>query len=88
MMVCMPDWLFLIFTFSIIIQGGTNVYGTLQSGSISRQLSKISCRCDELFVKLQQILYPRRVSRDQAADNRRSRGLSSIPEGREEDTEA
>ncbi|ABQ12759.1 R3 protein [Beet curly top virus] len=88
MMVCIPDWLFLIFIFSIIIQAGTNVYGTLQSGSISRQLSKISCRCDELFVKLQQILYPRSASREQTPDHRRRRGLSAIPEGREEASEA
>ncbi|AAA20511.1 ORF R3 [Beet severe curly top virus - Cfh] len=88
MMVCLPDWLFLLFIFSILLQSGTNFYGTFQSGSISRQLSSLSSSIDQLFLKVQQVVYTRYPSRDRGSDPRRRRGLSSIPEGSEEATEA
>nr|AMD16537.1 putative movement protein [Beet curly top virus] len=88
MMVCLPDWLFLLFIFSILLQSGTNFYGTFQSGSISRKLSCLASRFDELFLKVQQVVYSRYPSRDRTVDTRRWRGGSAIPEGSEEVTEA
>ncbi|ADM64619.1 movement protein [Spinach severe curly top virus] len=88
MMVCLPDWLFLLFIFAILLQSGTNFYGTIQSGSISRKLSSLSSRFDELFLKIQQVVYIRSNTRDRGVDTRRRRGLSSIPEGSEEVAEA
>nr|WGT85287.1 ss-ds DNA regulator [Beet curly top Iran virus] len=89
MMVCIPDWLFLIFVFSTVLQAGINFYGTFQSERISAKLSSLVSRFDELFLALQQVVFGRNSTpSSRAVDPRRRRGLSSIPEGSEEITEA
>ncbi|AGD79180.1 ss-ds DNA regulator [Beet curly top Iran virus] len=89
MMVCIPDWLFLIFVFSTVLQAGINFYGTFQSERISAKLSSLVSRFDELFLALQQVVFARNSTpSSRAVDPRRRRGLSSIPEGSEEITEA
>nr|AFK14082.1 ss-ds DNA regulator [Beet curly top Iran virus] len=89
MMVCIPDWLFLLFVFSTILQSGINFYGTFQSERISAKLSSLASRFDELFLALQQVVFARnRASSSRALDSRGRRGLSSIPEGSEEIAEA
>nr|AHC03609.1 ss-ds DNA regulator [Beet curly top Iran virus]AHC03614.1 ss-ds DNA regulator [Beet curly top Iran virus] len=89
MMVCIPDWLFLIFVFSTVLQAGINFYGTFQGERVSAKLSSIISRFDELFLALQQVVYSRNTARSsRAVDSRGRRGLSSIPEGSEENTEA
>nr|QKE53471.1 ss-ds DNA regulator [Beet curly top Iran virus] len=87
MMVCIPDWLFLIFVFSTILQAGINFYGTFQGERISTKLSSLISRFDELFLALQQVVYTRCQSRSRAAVSRGRRAFSPIPEGREENTE-
>ncbi|AGD79170.1 ss-ds DNA regulator [Beet curly top Iran virus] len=89
MMVCIPDWLFLLFVFGTILQSGINFYGTFQSERISAKLSSLASRFDELFLALQQVVFARNsTSNSRAVDARRRRGLSSIPEGGEEIAEA
>nr|QTT61575.1 V3 [Becurtovirus sp.]QTT61627.1 V3 [Becurtovirus sp.]QTT61631.1 V3 [Becurtovirus sp.]QTT61663.1 V3 [Becurtovirus sp.] len=88
MMVCMPDWLFLIFIFSLLLQSCTNLYGTIQSGTISAKLSGFSSRFDELFFAIQQVVHTRNSAGNRVIDDRRRRGLSAIPEGSEETAEA
>nr|AHC72009.1 hypothetical protein V1 [Beet curly top Iran virus] len=44
MMVCIPDWLFLLFVFGTILQSGINFYGTFQSERISAKLSSLATR--------------------------------------------
>nr|API65446.1 DNA regulator [Beet curly top Iran virus] len=89
MMVCIPDWLFLLFVFSTILQSGINFYGTFQSERISAKLSSLVSRFDELFLALQQVVFARnRTASSRPVDSRGRRGLSSVPEGSEEVAEA
>lgn len=87
-MVCLPDWLFLLFILSILLQSGTNFYGTFHSGTISKKLSCVASRVDELFLEIQQVVYSRNTAGNRAVESRRRRGLSSVPEGSEEVAEA
>nr|QTT61677.1 V3 [Opuntia virus 2-DBG_56]QTT61687.1 V3 [Opuntia virus 2-DBG_56]QTT61697.1 V3 [Opuntia virus 2-DBG_56]QTT61817.1 V3 [Opuntia virus 2-DBG_56]QTT61867.1 V3 [Opuntia virus 2-DBG_56] len=88
MMVCIPDWLFLLFIFSVLLDSTIIFYGTFQSGSISQKLSILSSRVDELFLAVQQVVHSRCATRDRTTDFRRRRSLSAIPEGSEEIAEA
>ncbi|AAB18922.1 movement protein [Horseradish curly top virus] len=88
MMVCLPDWVFLLFIASILLQACTNFYGTFHSGSISKKLSSLVSRFDELFFQIQQVVYTRYPSRSRIVNPRRRGSLSGIPEGGEETVEA
>nr|QTT61797.1 V3 [Opuntia virus 2-DBG_56] len=88
MMVCIPDWLFLLFIFSVLLDSTIIFYGTFQSGSISQKLSIVSSRIDELFLAVQQVVHSRCSTRDRTTDFRRRRSLSAISEGGEETAQA
>ncbi|AUT11874.1 v3 [Exomis microphylla associated virus] len=85
MMVCLPDWLFLLLILSILVQAAVGFYGSFQGERFSSKLSGISSRCDELFVALQQVVYSRNASRGNRNPYcRRAGELYTVPEAGEE----
>ncbi|AUT11879.1 v3 [Limeum africanum associated virus] len=81
MVVCMPDWLFLVFIFGSIAQSGISLYGTIQSKGFSRHLSEISSSLHSLFASVEQVLHTWDTVGIRRVRPRRRGGLSSVQEG-------